>query len=165
MLAAPGPSPRGGSPKKEVNKVNKERFPNLSLKNRGLKLRFLAFTQGPGGFREVREAVRNHFHLSWYILVPGITSYGPKRSLAQGFSLNGPCQRGAGGYTSCRCLVVKNALKLSKNIRPERSLNAGSGHSKPMDDCIENPQEKTNRTNNPYLQSITPLVIQVPPQK
>ena len=26
----------------------------------------------------------------------------PKRSLVQGFSLNGPCQRG--GYTSCRFL-------------------------------------------------------------
>ena len=42
------------------------------------KLVFLAFPGGPGGFREVREAGRNHFHLSWYLIVPGITSYGQK---------------------------------------------------------------------------------------
>ena len=66
----------GGSPKKGVNKANKEFSPKFSLKIRVLKLRFLAFTEGPGGFREVREAGRIHFHLSWYLLVPGITSYG-----------------------------------------------------------------------------------------
>ena len=54
-------------------------FSNFFLqKNRDLKLRFLAFSQGPGGFREVREAGRNHFHLSWYLLVPGVTSYDQK---------------------------------------------------------------------------------------
>ena len=40
--------------------------------------RFLAFPEGPGGFRELREADRNHFHLSWYLLVPVVTSYGQK---------------------------------------------------------------------------------------
>ena len=65
-----GNSPgRGGLP---------EFFPNFYLKFRVLKLRFLAFPGGPGGFREVREAGRNHFHLSWYLLVSGITSYGQK---------------------------------------------------------------------------------------
>ena len=54
--------------------------PNLSVKNRVLKLRFLAFPGGPGGFRELREAGRNRFHLSWYLLVPGITSYCQKPS-------------------------------------------------------------------------------------
>ena len=39
---------------------------------------FLAFREGPGGFREVREAGRNHFHLSWYLILPGITSYDKK---------------------------------------------------------------------------------------
>ena len=63
------------APKKGVNRANKDFFPNFSLKFRILKLRFLAFSEGPGGFREVREAGRNHFHLSWYLLVPGITSY------------------------------------------------------------------------------------------
>ena len=29
-------------------------------------------------FRKLREACRNHFHLSWYLLVPGITSYSQK---------------------------------------------------------------------------------------
>ena len=53
-------------------------FPNFSVKNRVLKLRFLAFPEGPGGFRELREAGRNHFHLSWYLLVPGITNYDQK---------------------------------------------------------------------------------------
>ena len=38
----------------------------------------LALPGGPGGFRELREASRNHFHLSWYLLVPGITSYDQK---------------------------------------------------------------------------------------
>ena len=55
------------------------KFLDLSLKSRVLKLRFLAFPKGPGGFREVREAGRNHFHLSWYLAVPGITSYGQQK--------------------------------------------------------------------------------------
>ena len=55
----------GGGPKKGVNKANKDFFANFSVKFRVLKLRFLAFYQGPGGFRELREAGRNHFHLSW----------------------------------------------------------------------------------------------------
>ena len=59
----------GGSPKKGVNKANKKIFPNFSLKFRVLKLRFLALSEGPGGFRELREAGRNHFHLSWYTRV------------------------------------------------------------------------------------------------
>ena len=50
-------------------------FYSLSVKFRVLKLRFLASPRGPGGFREVRGAGRNHFHLSWYLIVPGITSY------------------------------------------------------------------------------------------
>ena len=41
-----------------------------------LKRRFLAFPSGPGGLRELPGAGRNHFHLSWYLVVPGITSYG-----------------------------------------------------------------------------------------
>ena len=36
---------------------------------------FLVFSRSPGGFRELREAYRNHVHLSWYLQVPGITSY------------------------------------------------------------------------------------------
>ena len=51
-------------PKKGVNKEYKEIFPNFSLKFRVLKLRFFALSEGPGGFRELREAGRNHFHLS-----------------------------------------------------------------------------------------------------
>ena len=69
----------GGVPPKRVNKANKEIFPNFSLKLRVLKLRFLAFSEGPGGFRELREAGRNHFQLSWYLSVPGVTSYDQKR--------------------------------------------------------------------------------------
>ena len=66
----------GGGPKKGINKANKDFFPSCSLNVRVLKLGFLAFSGGPGGFRELREAGRNHFHLSWYLIVPGIKSYG-----------------------------------------------------------------------------------------
>ena len=47
----------------------------FSVQFRVQKLRLLAFPRGPGGFRELWEACRNHFHLSWYIMVPGIASY------------------------------------------------------------------------------------------
>ena len=49
-------------------------------KDRVLYNRFLAFLWGPGGFRELREAYRKHFHRSWYLLVPGVTSYDQKPS-------------------------------------------------------------------------------------
>ena len=75
-----GPSPRGGSPQKGVNKEYKESFPIFSVKVRVLKLRFLAFYEGPGGFRELREAGRNHFHLSWYLSDNMVTSSGQKSS-------------------------------------------------------------------------------------
>ena len=52
--------------------------PIFHINIRVLKQRFLAFSQGPGGFRELREAGRKLFHLSWYLLVPGITSYDQK---------------------------------------------------------------------------------------
>ena len=55
----------GGSTQKRVNKANKDFFQNCYQTNRILKLRFVAFSGGSGGFREVREAGRNHFHLSW----------------------------------------------------------------------------------------------------
>ena len=66
----------GGVPQKGVNKEFKDLFANLSVNFGVLKRRFLGFPEGPGGFRKVREAGRNHFHLSWYLLVPGVTSYG-----------------------------------------------------------------------------------------
>jgi hypothetical protein len=40
----------------------------IEKKGLTLELRFL-------GFRELREAGRNHFHLSWYLSVPVVTSY------------------------------------------------------------------------------------------
>ena len=42
-------------------------FPDLYIEFRVLKVRFLAFSGGYGGFRELREAGRKHFHLSWYL--------------------------------------------------------------------------------------------------
>ena len=51
-----------------------------SIKVRVLNNRCLAFPRGLGGVRELREACRNHFHLSWYLQVPVVTSYGQKRS-------------------------------------------------------------------------------------
>ena len=64
VLGESGPSARG-VPQKGTNKEYKDFLPSFSLKNRVLKLRFLAFSEGPGGFRELPEAGRNHFHLSW----------------------------------------------------------------------------------------------------
>ena len=57
----------GGPPPKGVNKEYKGFFPNFSLKFWVLKLRFFVFSEGPGGFRELREAYRNRLHLSWYL--------------------------------------------------------------------------------------------------
>ena len=68
----------GGCPKKGMNQEYKDLFAKFSLKFEVLKLRCLAFSGGAGGFRALREASRNHFHVSWYLIVPGITSYGPK---------------------------------------------------------------------------------------
>ena len=48
--------------------MNNKRFVHsFRIKTRVLKLRCLAFSGGSGGFRELREAGRNHFHL---ILLP-----------------------------------------------------------------------------------------------
>ena len=40
---------------------------NVNINVRFLFNSFWAFPQGPGGFRELREAYRKHFHLSWYL--------------------------------------------------------------------------------------------------
>ena len=53
---------------------------NFYITFRVQTLRFLAFSRGSGGFRELREAGRKHFHLSWYLVVPGVTSYGQNPS-------------------------------------------------------------------------------------
>ena len=63
-------------PFKGINKEIKGDFPKSYIKLRVLKLRFLAFSRGSGGFRELREAGRKYFHLSWYLLVSVVTSYG-----------------------------------------------------------------------------------------
>ena len=42
--------------------------------------RLLAFPGGPGRFRELREAYRKLFRLSWYLVVPVVTSYSQKPS-------------------------------------------------------------------------------------
>ena len=65
-------------PKKGINRDNKEILLFFLIQFRVLSNRFFAFSRGPGGFRELREAGRKLFHLSWYLLVPGITSYDEK---------------------------------------------------------------------------------------
>ena len=60
---------------KRISKEIKDFVLIVSLKCRVQKLRFLAFPGGPGVVRDLREAGRIHFHLSWYLIVPGITSY------------------------------------------------------------------------------------------
>ena len=56
-------------------------FPCFSIGVRVLCVRLLAVCRGPEVFRELREAYRKRFHLSWYLLVSGVTSYGQKSSL------------------------------------------------------------------------------------
>ena len=65
-------------PFKGFNKENKVLISNFYITVRDQKLRFLAFSRGSGGFRELREAGRKHFHLSWYLSVPVVTSYDQK---------------------------------------------------------------------------------------
>ena len=65
-------------PKKGINKEIKYCVIIYSDICRVEKLKFLAFPGGFGGFREVREADRNHLHLSWYLLVSVVTSYDQK---------------------------------------------------------------------------------------
>ena len=54
-------------PQKRVNTQYEDLFPKCSVKYPVLNLRLLVLPKGPGGFRELREAGRNHFHLSWYL--------------------------------------------------------------------------------------------------
>ena len=59
---------------------------NMFLSDFGFYISGFGFFQGPGGFRELREASRNHFHL-----VPGITSYGQAPSGGISFTEYGTC--------------------------------------------------------------------------
>jgi len=54
-------------PFKGINNENYRFVSELYIKHRVQKLRFLAFSRGPGGFRKLWEAGRNNFHLSWYL--------------------------------------------------------------------------------------------------
>ena len=56
---------------------NEGMFSNLYVTIRVLQHRYWAFSEGSGGFRELREAGRNHFHLSWCLADAVVTSYGP----------------------------------------------------------------------------------------
>ena len=47
------------------------------------------FFQGLGGFRELREAYRKLVHLSWYLLVPVVTSYSQKHWRGFLFTVHG----------------------------------------------------------------------------
>ena len=64
----------------DLTRRSKSKYLNIYLfvTFRVLWNRCLGFPGGPGGFTKLWEASRIHFHLSWYLLVPGITSYGPK---------------------------------------------------------------------------------------
>ena len=60
---------------------------------------FSAFPRGPGGFRKLWEARRNHHHLSWYLLVPGITSSGQKQCFFVPSTVYKAIQGPSEGYT------------------------------------------------------------------
>jgi hypothetical protein len=49
----------------------------FNIEFRVLELRFVDFSRGPGGFKEVQEAGRTHLHLSWYLSDTVVTSNGP----------------------------------------------------------------------------------------
>ena len=69
---------------KGTHKENDGMFLIFHMGNRVLKLRFSAFSRGPGGFRELREAGRKHFtypdtyQCSWSLVVGAffLTVYG-----------------------------------------------------------------------------------------
>ena len=65
-------------PFRAPNKTLIRTFLIFSPNFRVLKLRFLFFPGGSGGFRKLRGPGRNHFHLSWYLQVHGVTSHGQK---------------------------------------------------------------------------------------
>ena len=67
-----------GPPKKGINKKYKVVFMICFEKKTGSMKQVFGFPSGPGGFMELREAGRNHLHLSWYLIVPGVTSYEQK---------------------------------------------------------------------------------------
>ena len=70
MVFTPPPrSPicRGGPPEKGTDKAIYFFLKFFGVKHRVLTCRILVCFRGPGGFREFREACRNHFHLSWYL--------------------------------------------------------------------------------------------------
>ena len=73
-------------PNKGINKGYKHWFIIFSIKCRALYNRLLAFRRGPGGFRELREAHRKLFHLSWYLSDSVVTSYSQKQSWGELFS-------------------------------------------------------------------------------
>ena len=61
-----------------MNKECNDDFLSSHIQFRVLCNRLLAFPQGRGGFRELREAFRNRFHLSWYLSDAVVASYGQK---------------------------------------------------------------------------------------
>jgi len=50
-----------------INKEIQRIVFDFNIKFRVRKLLCFYFSQGPGGFRELRGAGRNNFHLSWYL--------------------------------------------------------------------------------------------------
>ena len=66
---------------------NKDLF--IIVLSEGSQTKVFGISPGPGGFRELREAYRKHFHLSWYLCMPGITSYSHKPSWGDFFIVHG----------------------------------------------------------------------------
>ena len=52
---------------KGIHRASKAFFPDLFCKKSGSKIQVCGFSRGSWRVREVREADRNHFHLSWYL--------------------------------------------------------------------------------------------------
>ena len=63
---------------KGINKEINEFVLIVYIKIRVLKQWILICFRGSGGIRELREASRNHFHLSWYLSNAVVTGYSQK---------------------------------------------------------------------------------------
>ena len=73
------------SSRRNIHRIEGFAFSMFSISVRVLKYTFLAFPRGPGGFRKLREACKNHFHLSWYLSGAVVTSYSQKPSWGELF--------------------------------------------------------------------------------
>ena len=67
LIHSRGPPRTPTGPVKGLYRVDEDISLIVHIKCLDIKYCFWAILQRGGGFRELREACRNHFHLSWYL--------------------------------------------------------------------------------------------------